>query len=69
MVHLDIQGLPHPIMSVCEAFVYAMCLQQQYDYLVISAVFIVDGMIIIFMCVDTIVSLPGIYPFCIVNPF
>jgi len=26
-------------MSVCEAFLFAMCLQQQYDFLVISAVY------------------------------
>ena len=41
-------------MSVCEAFLFAMCLQQQYDFLVISAVYIVDGMIIVLLCVDTI---------------
>lgn len=34
-------------MSVCEAFLFAMCLQQQYDFLVISAVYTLDGMIIV----------------------
>jgi hypothetical protein len=38
VVHLDIECVSHPIMSVCEAFLFAMCLQQQYDFLVISAV-------------------------------
>ena len=69
MVQLDIEGVPHPVMSMCEAFVYAMCLQQQYDFLVISAIFIVDGMTITFMCVDTNVLLSVIYPFSALNPF
>ena len=34
-------------MSVCEAFLFAMCLQQQYDFLAISAVHTLDGMIIV----------------------
>ena len=32
MVHLDIELVSHPFMSVCEAFLFAMCLQQQYDF-------------------------------------
>ena len=32
MVHLDIELVSHPCMSVCEAFLFAMCLQQQYDF-------------------------------------
>ncbi len=40
-------------MFVCEAFLFAMCLHQQYDILVISAVYIVDGMIIV-LCVSTL---------------
>jgi len=41
-------------LSVCEAFYLPMCLQQQYDFLVISAVYIiVDGMIIV-LCVSTL---------------
>ncbi len=38
MVHQDYEGVPHPIISVCEAFLFAMFLQQQYDYLVIFVV-------------------------------
>ena len=53
MVHLDIELVCHPFMSVCEAFLFAMCLQQQYDFLVISAVYIVDGMIVV-LCVSTL---------------
>ena len=41
-------------MSVYEAFLFAMCLQQQCDFLVISAVYTLDGMIIVLLCVDTI---------------
>jgi len=40
-------------MSVCEAFLFAMCLQQQYDFLVISAVYTLGGMIIV-LCVSTL---------------
>ena len=40
-------------MSVCEAFLFAMCLQQQYDFLVISAFYTLDGMIIV-LCVSTL---------------
>jgi hypothetical protein len=40
-------------MSVCEALLFAMCLQQQYDFLVISAVYTLDGMIIV-LCVSTL---------------
>ncbi len=50
MVHLDIDGMPS-VVSMCEAFC-AMCLQQQYDFLVISAVYIVDGMVVL-LCVST----------------
>ncbi len=46
MVHLDIERVSHPIMSVCEAFLFAMCLQQQYDFLVNTAVCVVDSMIV-----------------------
>ena len=53
MVHLDIELVSHPCMSVCEAFLFAMCLQQQYDFLVISAVYTLDGMIIV-LCVSTL---------------
>ncbi len=52
MVHLDIECVSH-FMSVCEAFLFAMCLQQQYDFLVISAVYTLDGMIIV-LCVSTL---------------
>jgi len=34
-------------MSVCEAFLFALCLQQQYDFQVIPAVYTLDGMIIV----------------------
>jgi len=47
MVHLDIECLSH------FAFIFAMCLQQHYDFLVISAVYILDGMIIV-LCVSTL---------------
>jgi hypothetical protein len=40
-------------MFICEAFLFAMCLQQQYDFLVISAMYIVDGIIIV-ICVLTL---------------
>ncbi len=40
-------------MSVCEVFLFAMCLQQQYDFLVISAVYTLDGMSIV-LCVSTL---------------
>ena len=46
MVHLDMSAYLI-FMSVCEAFLFAMCLQQQYDFLVISAVYTLDGMIIV----------------------
>ena len=47
MVHLDIELVSNPFMFVCEAFLFDMCLQQQYDFLIISAVYIVDSMIIV----------------------
>ncbi len=53
-----------------EAYLFAMCLQQQYDFLVISAVYVVDGMIVI-LCVSTLLfySLEfGIHPFSAVKP-
>ncbi len=68
MVHLDIELVCHPFMSVCEAFLVAMCLQQQYDFLVISAIYIVDGMIIILSVLTLLFLLSGIYPFFAVNP-
>jgi hypothetical protein len=55
-------------MSVCEAFLFAMCLQQQYDFLVISAVYIVVGMIIVVSVSTLLFLLSGIYPFSAVNP-
>jgi len=33
-------------MSVYEAFLFAMCQQQQYDFLVISAVSTLDGIVL-----------------------
>ena len=67
MVHLDIELVSHPFMSVCEAFLFATCLQQQYDFLVISAIYIVVGMIIILSVLTLLFLLSGIYPFSAVN--
>ena len=68
MVHLDIELVCHPFMSVCKAFLFAMCLQQQYDFLVISAAYIVDSMIITVSVLTLLLLLSGIYPFSTVNP-
>ncbi len=69
MGHLDIARVSHPFMPVCEAFLFATCLQQQYDFLiVISAVYIVDGMIIVISVSILWCLLSEIYPFSAVNP-
>ena len=50
MVHLEAEFVTHPFMSVIEALLFAMRLQQQCDFVIISAVYNVyigDGMIIV----------------------
>ena len=70
MVHLDIELVSHPFMSVCEAFLFAMCLQQQYDFFSHLCCLYCRRHDQCLKSVDTIVFflLPGIYPFSAVNP-
>ena len=68
---MEAEFVTHPFMSVIEALLFAMRLQQQCDFVIISAVYNVyigDGMIIVLSVSTLLFVLSGIYPFSTVNP-